>query len=660
MAKNQKVEIKISILVIILTCLFFFAPFLKNPRILTAKDNDLGRTYIPIIVFTRDSFYSHKQIPLWRLDQLMGESFIGNPISSIFYPANITFLIKDSNYAAIIYLYLHIALAGVSTFFLAKSFKLSDTAATAAAIFYALSFKMLAHLEAGHMTMIAAASFIPPALLTLRNLMAGLNLKWLTIGSMSGAFMFFTYPTIFYYTVIFLIIYWFSHQLTFRLRQHIPLLILGLVTLALSAIALFPQLEFAPLSTRSNLKLEDIAVPLWNIKMFTQSLLFPYKILTDLNHEAFLYLGAVPTLLATLGFLKLRAPQKTILILFGSLALLFAAGTSTPLFSLAYDYVPLLKYSRVTTRFWFIIALITALLSAHAINNFKLKRLTLFLILFFLIESAFIFYRRIDKIPSLNFKSESLYQYLANDKDFFRVYCTTHCLNPQLASKYNIQVLDGENPIQDASFVKFLQKAGNYSWNQFAVIFPPYQVWQVANPPIPDAQVLGQVNVKYVASTYPINNPELVYINNFDGVYLYKNNLSKRRAFFEDDNTQVEISKYSPNKIELIFQPEPVVRKLIVADNYYKDWFAYINYEKHQVLPADNQSRLIIIPPNASEVELKFQPQSFQFGKTITVATLIVLTMWYFKKAKTTYASTWLKRYNNREASTKRKKNSGL
>lgn len=561
---------------------------------------------------------------------MMGESYVGNPISSIFYPLNILFLIGNSHYAAIIYLLSHIALAGLSTYLLAKSFNFSNIASTAAAVFYALSFKMLAHLEAGHLTMVSAMSLFPLSFLSVRNLVNQTSFKWLTVGSISLTGMFFTYPTIFYYTIIFLIIYWLYHRLTMNPKKHVPLVILITTTLALSAVVLLPQLEFGPLSTRSNLKLDDVAVPLWNIKIFTQSLLFPYKILTDLNHEAFLYLGAVPTLLATLGFLKLPAKQKTILTLFGSLALLFAVGTSTPLFSLAYDYVPLLKYSRVTTRFWFIIALIAALLSAHSINNFKLKRLTLFFILFFLIESAFIFYRRIDKIPSLNFKSESLYLYLSNDKDFFRVYCTTHCLNPQLAAKYKVQILDGENPIQDASFVKFLQKAGNYSWNQFAVIFPPYQVWQVENPPFPNSQILGKVNVKYVASTYPVESGEFEKVYDFDGILLYKNSNYHRRAFFEDDQNPVKILNYSPNRILLKFQPESVVRKLIVADNYYKDWFAYINYEKHQVLPADNQSRLIIIPPNASEVELKFQPASFQFGKTITLTTLIVLVMYFW------------------------------
>lgn len=626
MVKNQKVELAF----IIFICLLFFVPFLKNPQILTTKDNDLGRTYMPIITFIHDSFYIHKQIPLWRPDQMMGESYVGNPISSIFYPPNILFLIGNSHYAAIIYLLAHIALAGLSTYLLAKSFNFSNIASTAAAVFYALSFKMLVHLEAGHLTMVAAMSLFPLSFLSVRNLVNQTSFKWLTVGSISLTGMFFTYPTIFYYTIIFLIIYWLYHRLTMNPKKHLPLAILITTTLALSAVVLFPQLEFGPLSTRSNLKLDDVAMPLWNIKMFTQSLLFPYKILTDINHEAFLYLGAVPTLLATLGFLKLPAKQKTILILFGSLALLFAAGTSTPLFSLAYDYVPLLKYSRVTTRFWFIIALIAALLSAHAINNFKLKRLTLFLFLFFLIESAFIFYRRIDKIPSLNFKSESLYQYLANDKDFFRVYCTTHCLNPQLAARYKVQILDGENPIQDASFVKFLQKAGNYSWNQFAVIFPPYQVWQVENPPVPNSQILGKVNVKYVASTYPVESGEFEKVYDSNGILLYKNSNYHRRAFFEDDQDPVEIPNYSPNRILLKFQPEPVVRKLIVADNYYQDWFAYINHQKHSVMPADNQSRLIIVPKNAAEVELKFQPQSFQFGKTITVSTLIVLVIYFW------------------------------
>lgn len=643
MAKNQKIEKK-QIFLTISVCLLFFLPSLLEPKILTTKDNDLGRTYIPIIAFIRDSFYKSKQIPLWRPDQLMGESFVGNPISAVFYPGNIIFLIFETRYAAIAYLLFHFILAGIATFFLARSFKLSPIASTAAAIFYALSFKMAVHLEAGHLTMVAAASYLPLAFLSIRNLLKDLGATWLIIGSFSLTFMYFTYPTIFYYSVVFLTLYWFYYHTTHGtalkksyarvIKSQVPFLLLISATFGLSAIVLLPHLEFGPLSTRINLSIVDVAQPVWNLSRFILSLVFPYPISGELDHEAFLYLGFIPTALAIFGFLKLKTLQKITLFICALFALAFAAGTSTPLFETAYDWLPFLKYSRITTRFWFIVALLVALTGAYTLHHIRSKILIYLAVGLFLIEFFPLMNKRISRVPNLSFGNEAIYQYLAKDHDFFRVYCTTHCLNPQLVAKYHLQIIDGENPIQDANFIKFLEKAGNYRWDQFAVIFPPYQVWQVANPPVPSAEILGKVNVKYVASTYPISSDDFNFVDDFDGIYLYHNELFLKRAHFADDHAEVKIAKYSPNQIDLTFTKEPTIRKLIISDNYFGGWIAKINHEEHQVLPAPNQSRMVIVPPNTQNLELKFAPKSFELGKTITISTLIFLAMWYTRTKK--------------------------
>ena len=77
------------LLTVVILTLLFFAPFLIKPRILTLKDNDLGRTYIPMLQFAKDSIIQDKTIPLWRPDQMMGEPLIGNAIFPVIYPLNL-------------------------------------------------------------------------------------------------------------------------------------------------------------------------------------------------------------------------------------------------------------------------------------------------------------------------------------------------------------------------------------------------------------------------------------------------------------------------------------------------------------------------------------------------------------------------------------------
>ncbi|OGE08633.1 hypothetical protein A3I53_02590 [Candidatus Curtissbacteria bacterium RIFCSPLOWO2_02_FULL_40_13b] len=634
---------KNPVLVIVLLIILFFTPFIFKPELLTERDNDLGRTYVPLFSFLKISVTSHNQIPLWRPDQMMGETFIGNPLSSLFYPANIIFLLLEIKIALIAYLLLHFLLAGVFTFFAAKSYKLSAHASIAAALFYAFSNKLLLHLSAGHITMIAAFSYFPLLFLSLRLGILKKNFKWIIIGSIALSATYINYPTIFYYSIIFSVVYFCFRIFTRseKLYSSIKLIIfkylsrfllMFVIMLGLSTIVIVPQLEFAPLSTRPQLNLEDVAIPLWNLKRFLTSLLFPYLSFESLNHESFLYLGIVPTVLAALGFLKFSNRKKMAIIIIGILTLMFVAGLSTPLFKMAYELLPFLKYSRVTTRLWFITAFVIALTSAIAIDRLKSKVLVYLLLGLFLLEAFYIGYKKIFVVPYLDFKKESIYQFLESDNDIFRIYCTSYCFNPQLLSKYNLQILNGENPIQQQGLVRFIERAGNYSYSNFAVIFPPYPVWQNENPPIPDANLLGLANVKYIGSTYDLVNIDFELIQNFDDIKIYKNNKYKKRAFFEHSSENVTVTSYKPNEIELRFKKSSDFRNLILSENYYPGWSAYVDGQKLDVGKYMDVFRKVTVPPNSDSVVFKHQPANYAMGKTLTFGTIILLLIYSFQK----------------------------
>ena len=638
----KRKEIKKLILILALVTFIFLFPFFARPKLLTTKDNDIGRSYTPIYKFINNSIFTYHQIPLWRPDQMMGETLIGNPISNLFYPANLIFLVLPTDLAIVVFVYLHIFLAAVFTYSLAKSLGYSNLSCFAAALFYALSTKMLVHLEAGHLTMIAAFAYFPLAFLSLRQILKSPNISWTVAEAVALSFMYINYPTVFYYAAIFLFVYFFykayfsTGKITLKInaKKFCYFSASFIIFFCLSAIHLLPQLEFGPLSTRSNLRLEDVAIPLWNIKKFLISLFFPYLALTKIDHEAFLYVGIVPGLLSLVAFFHLSKSRKLFIAVFTGLTLVFAAGISTPLFKLTYQFLPLLKYSRVTTRPWFVVALIVALLSAYVLDKFKSKAISTVAIAIFIIESLFIFYARFNNLPSLSFNNEDVYQYLASERGIFRVYCASYCFNPQLISNFHIQTLDGETPIQDSNFIKFLEKAGNYQFDKFAVIFPPYQVWQNPTPPSPNASLLGQANVKYVVSTYQIENADFEFVHKFDNLFLYKNTQFMPRAHFADSPDPVQIVKYTPNEIQFQFSSAGKPRNLIVSEKYYPGWQADTNGKKLNVLQLNQVFRQITIPPGSESLVLKFRSGSFLFGSTLTVSTvfLLMFCFWYSRK----------------------------
>ena len=233
---------------------------------------------------------------------------------------------------------------------------------------------------------------------------------------------------------------------------------------------------------------------------------------------------------------------------------------------------------------------------------------------------------------NLSFKNEALYQYLASDQDLFRVYCTTYCFNPQLVSKYKIQVLHGETPIQDAKFIDFLAAAGGYEYSKFAVIFPPYQVWQRDNPPQPNAYLLGLANVKYVASTYPVKDTDLIFVNEFDRIYLYQNRKFKPRVYFSNVADGVTITKYSPNNISVNFSSSSRPRTLIFSELFYPGWIVNADHQKLTVLNQEPLFRKVIVPQNKNSLEINYKPESFTVGKTISLSTITFLILWYIRK----------------------------
>ncbi len=561
---------KSYLVTIFLIVLAFFLPFIFKPELLTLRDNDLGRTYIPFFSFFKDSIGSSHQLPLWRPSQMMGESLATSPVFTLIYPLNVIFIFLPIGLGSILYLLFHFELAAMSSYFLARSFKLTQIASLSCALFFAFSIKMLLHMSAGHITMIAAASFIPLSLLSVRNLTKKLYLVWVAAGAVSLAAMYIAYPTIFYYTAIFLGVYCLykcppkllkNFDVLSALKYFSPFIVLLVLTFGLAAAAILPQLEFAPHSTRSSMQFFDVAQPLWNLKRFMVSLLFPYLNFSSFDHESLLYLGIIPSLLSLVGFFYLPRKKQLIFSLLLLLTLAFAAGASTPVFKIAYNYLPILKYSRITTRLWFDVALVIALLAAFGISKIKSKIIIYLVLTIFVIENLFIGYQKIFSIPNLSFENISLYQYLANDQDAFRVYCTTYCFNPQLLNKYKIQTLAGETPIQDKNVVKFLEKAGNYKFDRFAVIFPPYQVWQTPNPPQPIPELLARAGVKYIASTYELKDKNLNLVGKYQNILLYKNSIT------------------IPSKI----------------------------------------------------LSLSYQPKSFFYGVLISLSTLIILILWYIR-----------------------------
>jgi uncharacterized membrane protein YfhO len=190
-------------------------------------------------------------------------------------------------------------------------------------------------------------------------------------------------------------------------------------------------------------------------------------------------------------------------------------------------------------------------------------------------------------------------------------------------------------------------------------------------PPHFSRQILNLLNVKYLISSYRLDDDSFKLIRG-GPVKIYENREVLPRAFFvsnasvyiNDDDVleamqgndfgprasvlltreeyhkigegtagekipkaaggpaEVKILKYSPNQVEI----ETIGKDkgfLVLADNYYPGWRAYVNGREKNVLRVFYNLRGVYLPPGNSTVTFTFEPLSFKIGAVVSCCTFL-------------------------------------
>lgn len=102
----------------------------------------------------------------------------------------------------------------------------------------------------------------------------------------------------------------------------------------------------------------------------------------------------------------------------------------------------------------------------------------------------------------------------------------------------------------------------------------------------------------------------------------------------EQENTeikdQVEIIKYTPNRIELK-SSSPVNTYLLMSEFFYPGWKAYVDGKKVPILRADYLLRAVPLVRGDHSIIFVYRPMSYMFGLILTFLTLIILGYYFFK-----------------------------
>ncbi|MGQ9603687.1 MAG: YfhO family protein [bacterium] len=355
----------------------------------SSMSSDCILSYYPRRVFATEWIRQGK-IPYWNHHQFCGTPFLANFQTAVFYPVNILLYAFDPPTQMDFFIYIHVVLAALFTYLLARRFALSIPASVIASICFAFSETISTRY--GQPTMVSSASWLPLILLLSTNLVEKPDRKkiaWLSIGLfltlLSG------FPQIIIYNMLALLIYVLvlslaTQQSLKRATRSAQFLAISIgIGFLLACFQLVPSYELSTFSFRKSLPYWIIASSahkgLVFLKYFIPDILGNPCDLGDLAkylHQAradagfssnFVstvgYVGILPLLLAVISILHPSRKRLPFLIIAGITLLLV---WKSPLLRFAYDVVPGFKFSRVD-RLIFLYAFSMSMLAGFGFDD---------------------------------------------------------------------------------------------------------------------------------------------------------------------------------------------------------------------------------------------------------------------------------------------------
>lgn len=132
-----------------------------------------------------------------------------------------------------------------------------------------------------------------------------------------------------------------------------------------------------------------------------------------------------------------------------------------------------------------------------------------------------------------------------------------------------------------------------------------------------------------------IKNDTAILERLFDPSFDYKNTI-----LLEDDpqlsyvpgtsSGRIHTKKYMENQVYLQLE-SPINNILLLTDNYYPGWKAYIDGSETKLYRANYSFRAIEIPKGKHNILFQYQPSSFQIGLIISMLSFIIYVCLYFK-----------------------------
>jgi hypothetical protein len=223
-----------------------------------------------------------------------------------------------------------------------------------------------------------------------------------------------------------------------------------------------------------------------------------------------------------------------------------------------------------------------------------------------------------------------LAQTIASGAELERVFSPSYSLPQQTAALEGLELADGVNPLQLASYRDHLAEATGFPVAGYSVTLPPFPS---GTPSVPwtvhiDPASLGVLNVATIISEYPLEGQGLEPATRVDGTWVYHNPLVRPRAWVEPTASAVESwipavkVVWSPNRISVEAEGPGT---LVVSENAYPGWTVTVDGKESELLTVHGLLRGVDLSEGGHEVVFTFRPRSVYVGALLVLGSAVVL-----------------------------------
>jgi hypothetical protein len=617
----------------LLACLFLW-PLVLHPNFVPfaprAQFSDLLITHLPNAAYVREALSRYGQLPLWNTQIFAGQPFAADPLAGLWYPPNwLTFWpALPLPLAFNLLLAAHLAWAGGGLFGLLRAEGLRMAPAFLGALAFMGTPKLVAHVAAGHISLVCAVAWSPWLLLAVRRAATGGGLKRGALAGAMLALIFLADVRWAFYMGVVGTAFWASRLAWGQVggRGSQAALAFAITFLLLIAILALPLGQFLLASNRQALTLPEAAefsLP-W---IYLLGLIIP-----DLGgfHEWMTYVGVIPLLLSLVGIRR-----RTLFWLAAiGIAIGFSLGSNFPLFPLLFRALPGVGFLRVPPRTWFVVALGVCILAAYGVQRLAddiLPRISSFrspLLARFLLPALLLFtLADLLRVDGTLLEARPMpprapaAEWIAAQPGLFRVYSPSY----SLPLGDGLEHVDGVDPLQLRDSVRFIEEAIGVRAASYSVTLPAFAGDDVATAnagAIPDAWQLGLLNVKYIAAEFPLDVRELKLVYTLGHTRVYENSAFRPRAWTE--NGAAEVVERTPNRLRIQAEGPGL---LVISEVVYPGWRASVNGVSAPIETVEGILRGVRIGSGPQDVVLEFRPGLVYAGAAFTLLGLALLLL---------------------------------